>query len=77
MEQLAKDLIKAVQSTQHVGEDSYLDYSLEEHLLARREPDLYDLYVNGIRHIVVKDAGIEVRYKWVDGELVNIAGGRF
>jgi len=76
MQQLAKDLIKAIQSTQNPGA---IQQALEdeEANLERRDPHLYDWKVNGVRHIVVKDAGIETRYIWQDGQLVNVKPGRF
>lgn len=77
MEQLAKDLIKAVQSTQHVGEDSYLDSSLEEHLLAARYPEEYDRNVNGIRRIHVRDGSVDLRYIYKDGVLTQLKEGIF
>lgn len=47
------------------------DISIGEYELARRFPLEYDLRVNGVRHIVVRDEGQEYRYKVIDGEVIS------
>ena len=66
MEQLAKDLIKAVQDTQdHVYQDIE---EKEKWQLGDYIPSTY--LENGIRHIVVFDEGVEQRYFMKDGKVV-------
>lgn len=61
---------------EHIS-DRYIDgdMTIEEYDLARRFPLDYDLKVNGIRHIVVKDLDHEYRYQVVDGKVIS--DGRF
>lgn len=61
----------------HIMDSSYLDSSVEEHLLAVRDPIGYARNVDGVTIIQVQDDSIPLRYVWQDGELVNIAEGRF
>lgn len=49
-----------------------LDMTIEEYDLARRFPLEYDLHVNGIKHIIVRDLDKEYRYIYKDGEINQI-----
>jgi len=62
LEAVTSDLIKTVQDTQ--------DMDWGEANLARNYPELYDLYVNGIRRIPVKDESQTVVYLWRYGKKV-------
>lgn len=56
---------------EHSTDNLDLDMSVGEHLLAQRHPLEYDLHVNGIRRIVVRDEGHEYRYSVVDGQVIS------
>lgn len=60
-----------VQMPEHSTDNLDLDMSVGEHLLAQRHPLEYDLHVNGITHVVIRDESQEYRYKVVDGQVIS------